>query len=155
MDSVEDAVWFVLARATRGHAAIYRATHGRVGAHMRGIETLLVLEHVGAKSGKVRRTPLVYMPDGDDFLIVASKGGHRHNPGWFYNLRAHPEANVQIGEQSMPVRAREVTAEERERLWPEAAKYNPNWEGYRKRTARELPLVLLEPLRPSHEPATS
>jgi deazaflavin-dependent oxidoreductase (nitroreductase family) len=85
------------------------------------------------------------MPDGDRFLIVASKGGHPRHPGWLHNLRAHPDTEVQIGRDRMKVHAREADAEERRRLWPKAAKYNPHWDRYRRRTHREIPLVLLEP----------
>jgi deazaflavin-dependent oxidoreductase (nitroreductase family) len=99
---------------------------------------------VGAKSAQLRTTPLVYMPVGDDFLIVASKGGYPRHPGWLHNLRAHPETEVQIGRERVRVRAREADAEERHRLWPEAGAYNPHWARYRTRTSREIPLVLLE-----------
>ena len=141
---VADHLWFLLAPMMRGHAAVYRATGGRVGGHLPGLPSLLLLDHVGARSGQLRTTPLVYMPVGEDFLIVASKGGHPRDPAWLHNLRAHPEAEVQIGAARVSVRAREADAEERRDLWPEAAAYNPHWERYRQRTAREIPLVLLE-----------
>ncbi len=129
----------------RGHAALYRATGGRVGGRLPGLPSLLLLDHVGARSGKVRTTPLVYMPVGESFLIVASKGGYSKNPGWLHNLRAHPDTEVQIGATRVRVRAREADASERQGLWPEAAEYNPHWARYRTRTSREIPLVLLEP----------
>jgi len=129
----------------RGHAAVYRATNGRIGGHIPGLPSLLLLDHVGARSGRLRTTPLVYMPDGDNLLIVASKGGHERHPSWLHNLRAHPETQVQIGRKCLNVRAREADAEERRRLWPKAAEYNPHWARYRTRTSREIPLVLLEP----------
>jgi deazaflavin-dependent oxidoreductase (nitroreductase family) len=87
---------------------------------------------------------LVYMPDDERFLIVASKGGHPRHPGWLHNLRAHPDTEVQIGGSRIKVHAREATSEERQRLWPKAAEYNPHWGRYRQRTTREIPLVLLE-----------
>jgi deazaflavin-dependent oxidoreductase (nitroreductase family) len=129
----------------RGHAALYRATGGRIGGHIPGLPRLLLLDHVGAKSGTRRTTPLVYMPDGDNMLIVASKGGHPRHPGWLYNLRAHPDTQVQVGSERLEVRAREADPEERRRLWPLASEYNPHWARYRRRTTREIPLVLLEP----------
>ena len=128
----------------RAHARIYRATGGRVGGNMPGLPSLLLLDHVGARSGRRRTTPLVYMPVGDDFLVVASKGGHPRDPAWAHNLRANPETEVQIGAERIPVRAREAGAEERERLWPDAERYNPHWKRYRERTTREIPLLLLE-----------
>lgn len=140
-----DHLWLLLAPLMRGHAAIYRATNGRLGGRVPGLPSLLLLDHVGAKSGKRRTTPLVYMPDGDELLLVASKGGHPENPSWLHNLRAHPDTEVQIGRRRVKVRAREADAEERRRLWPKAAEYNPHWARYRRRTSREIPLVLLEP----------
>ena len=142
---VADHLWFLLGPLMRGHAAIYRATGGRIGGDLPGLPSLLLLDHVGAKSGKRRTTPLVYMPDGDNLLIVASKGGHPRQPAWLHNLRAHPDTEVQIGTRRLKVRAREANAEERRRLWPKAAEYNPHWGRYRERTSREIPLVLLEP----------
>jgi F420H(2)-dependent quinone reductase len=138
-------MWFVLAPLMRGHAALYRVSGGRVGGRLPGLPSLLLLDHVGARSGRLRTTPLVYMPDGENLLIVASKGGYPKNPGWLYNLRAHPDTEVQIGRERVKVRAREADAAERSRLWPAAAEYNPHWARYRTRTTREIPLVLLEP----------
>lgn len=142
---VADHLWFLLAPMMRGHAAIYRATNGRLGQRVPGLPSLLLLDHLGAKSNARRTTPLVYMPDGDNLLVVASKGGHAQNPAWLHNLRAHPDTEVQIGRRRVKVHAREADAQERRRLWPKAAEYNPHWARYRKRTSREIPLVLLEP----------
>jgi len=132
----------------RGHARLYKATGGRVGGDLPGLPKLLLLDTVGARSGKLRTTPLVYMPHGDDFLVVASKGGYPKDPGWMHNLRAHPDTQIQIGRERIDVRAREATAAEREELWPKAAEYNRAWGQYRERTAREIPLVILERREP-------
>jgi len=140
-----DHLWFFLGPLMRGHAAVYRATGGRLGGRVPGLPSLLLLDHVGAKSGKRRTTPLVYMPADEDLLLVASKGGHPENPSWLHNLRAHPDTEVQLGTTRIKVRAREADAEERRRLWPKAAEYNPHWARYGRRTSREIPLVLLEP----------
>jgi len=129
----------------RGHAALYRATDGRIGGRLPGLPSLLLLDHVGAKSGSRRTTPLVYMQEGENLLIVASKGGHPKDPGWLHNLRANPDTEVQIGRSRLKVHAREADAQERTRLWPKAAQYNAHWGRYRERTSREIPLVLLEP----------
>ena len=131
----------------RGHAAVYRATGGLIGGRVPGLPNLLLLDHVGARSGKRRTTPLVYMRDGDDLLVVASKGGHPSDPAWLHNLRAHPDTEVQIGRERIAVHAREANPEERRRLWPRAIEHNPVWGRYRERTSREIPLVLLEPRR--------
>jgi len=129
----------------KGHAAVYRATGGRVGGRLPGVPPMLLLDHIGAKSGQRRITPLVYMPDRDDFLIVAAKGGHPQNPSWLYNLRAHPDVEIQVRGRRIKVHAREVDAEERQRLWPVAATYNSQWRHYQSRTPREIPLLILEP----------
>jgi deazaflavin-dependent oxidoreductase (nitroreductase family) len=143
--SVADRMWPVLNRLMRGHATVYRASGGRIGARLPGLPPMLLLDHVGARSGKRRTTPLVYMPDGDDFLIVASKGGYPKHPGWLHNLRAGPDTEVQVGSRRIEVHAREANAEERGRLWPKAIEHNPRWGSYQHRTDREIPLVILRP----------
>jgi deazaflavin-dependent oxidoreductase (nitroreductase family) len=85
------------------------------------------------------------MPDGDDLVVVAAKGGHPEHPSWLYNLRAGPDTEVQIGSERIKVRAREADAEERRRLWPMATAYNPLWGSYQRRTRRTIPIVILEP----------
>jgi deazaflavin-dependent oxidoreductase (nitroreductase family) len=143
--SIADRSWPILGRVMRGHAAVYRATGGRIGQRMPGLPPLLLLDHVGAKTGERRTTPLVYMPDGDDFVVVASKGGFPNNPGWLHNLRAHPRTEVQIGRQRTRVLATEATAQERRRIWPRAVEYNPHWGRYQQRTDRKIPIVILRP----------
>ena len=142
---VADRSWPVLGPLMRAHAAVYRATGGRIGGRLPGVPPMLLLDHTGARSGKRRTTPLVYMPDGAALLLVAAKGGHPRHPAWVHNLRRHPETDVQIGSRRLAVRAREASADERRRLWPRAIAYNPLWGRYRERTSREIPLVLLEP----------
>ena len=128
------------------HTVVYRATGGRVGRRLPGLPPMLLLDHVGARSGRRRTTPLVYMRDGADLVVVAAKGGHPRHPGWLHNLRANPDTEVQIGAQLMKVRAREATDEERSRLWPRAVRYNPVWGRYQRRTPREVPVVILSKL---------
>jgi deazaflavin-dependent oxidoreductase (nitroreductase family) len=142
---VADRLWPVLGPLARGHAAVYRASGGRIGGRLPGLPPMLLLDHVGAKTGTRRTTPLVYLRDGATIVLVAAKGGHPKNPAWVYNLRANPETSVQIGRDNIPVRAREATADERQRLWPKAVEYNPLWGRYQQRTSRQIPLVLLEP----------
>lgn len=139
-----DRLWPVLNRLMKGHAVVYRATGGRVGHRFPGAPPMLLLEHVGAKSGKRRTSPLVYVRDGDDVVLVASKGGHPRNPAWFHNLMANPETTVQIGSERRRVRARAASPEERERLWPKAVRTYRGYSGYQERTDREIPLVVLE-----------
>ncbi len=144
-----DRSWPLLWRLMAAHAAIYRATKGRIGGRMPGLPSLLLLDHVGARSGTRRTSALVYMRDGRDLVIVASKGGHPRNPAWLHNLRAHPDTEVQIGTERMPVHAREASEEERRRLWPLLIAHNPHWERYRQRTERRIPVVILEPAQPA------
>ena len=143
--SIVDRGWPVWRQFMKGHTLAYRLTGGVIGHRFPGAPPTLLLDHVGAKSGKRRTTPLVYVPDGDDVVIVASKGGHPRNPAWFHNLRAHPDTSVQVGSQRRPVHARVATSEERERLWPRVVRAYGGYAGYQRRTEREIPLVILEP----------
>jgi deazaflavin-dependent oxidoreductase (nitroreductase family) len=142
---IGDRCWPVLAPLMRGHAAVYRATGGRLGQRLPGVPPMLLLDHVGARSGTLRTTPLVYMPIEDRFIVVAAKGGHPQNPAWLYNLRAHPDTTIQIGRRRIPVHAREVDATERRTLWPTALAYTAHWRRYERRTRRVIPLLILEP----------
>jgi deazaflavin-dependent oxidoreductase (nitroreductase family) len=142
---IADRSWWVLGPLMRAHGAVYRATRGRIGGRLPGLPPMLALDHIGAKSGTRRTTPLVYMPDGQNFLIVAAKGGHPENPSWLYNLRAQPDTEIQIGSRRIGVHAREADAAERRRLWPMAATYNSHWRRYQRRTRREIPLLILAP----------
>jgi deazaflavin-dependent oxidoreductase (nitroreductase family) len=105
---------------------------------------MLLLDHVGAKSGVKRTAPLLYIKDGSDVVIVASKGGYPKHPAWFHNLRANPDTTVQIGSERRPVRARVASPEEHERLWPRAVAAYGDYARYQERTDREIPLVILE-----------
>jgi deazaflavin-dependent oxidoreductase (nitroreductase family) len=128
------------------HTFLYRRTGGRLGHSIPGLPgKVLLLDHVGAKSGNRRTSPLLYVEDGADVVIVASKGGFPKNPAWFHNLMANPDTTVQIGSEHRPVHARVATPEERQRLWEMAVAGYRGYEDYRARTAREIPLVVLEP----------
>jgi deazaflavin-dependent oxidoreductase (nitroreductase family) len=140
-----DRSWPVLRRMMGLHTVAYRATRGVVGHRFLIGPPFLLLNHVGAKSGIERTAPLVYIADGDDFVLVASKGGHPKNPAWYYNLKAHPDVTVQIGSKVLPVHAREATGEERDRLWSMAVETYSGYAGYKERTDRKIPLIVLEP----------
>lgn len=140
-----DRSWPVLRRLMGVHAAVYRASGGLIGHRFPGAPPMLLLDHVGARSGTRRTTPLVYVDDSPDVVIVASKGGHPRHPAWYHNLRANPDTVVQIGASRRPVRARVATPEERKRLWPMAVATYAGYRGYQERTKREIPLVVLEP----------
>jgi deazaflavin-dependent oxidoreductase (nitroreductase family) len=106
---------------------------------------MLLLDHVGAKSGKQRTSALVYMRDGDDLVIVASKGGYPQHPAWFHNLKANPDTTVQVGSERRPVHARVANAAERKRLWPLVVQTYSDFDVYQERAGREIPVVVLEP----------
>jgi len=128
------------------HALAYRASGGRIGHSLPAVPgKICLLDHVGARSGKQRTTPLLYVRDGEDVVLVASKGGFPRHPAWFHNLRANPETTVQVRGERLAVRARVATDEERERLWPMAEVAWPGFRAYRARAGREIPLVVLEP----------
>jgi F420H(2)-dependent quinone reductase len=142
---VVDRSWPVLGRLMGLHAAVYRATGGLVGYRVPFLPPIVLLDHVGARSGQRRTSALLAILDGDDVVIVASKGGYAKHPAWYHNLRANPETTIQLGSKRRAVRARVATRDERRRLWPKAvAAYRP-YEDYQARTEREIPLVILEP----------
>jgi F420H(2)-dependent quinone reductase len=145
VSSLVDRGWPVWRRLMKGHTLAYRMTGGVVGHRFPGAPPTLLLDHVGAKSGTKRTTPLTYLDDGDDFVIVASKGGYPHNPAWFHNLRAHPDTTIQVGHRKLAVRARVAGKEERARLWPKVVELYGGYADYQRRTDREIPLVVLEP----------
>jgi F420H(2)-dependent quinone reductase len=142
---VVDRLSPLLNQAVKGHVLAYRATGGLVGHRVPGAPPMLLLDHVGAKSGKHRTTPLAYLGDGEDLVLVASKGGSPRHPAWFHNLRANPGTTVQVGSGRRAVRARVATAEQRARLWPKVVQMYPGYRHYQRRTEREIPLVILEP----------
>ena len=145
--SLADRSWPLLRRMMGVHATVYRATGGLIGHRIPGVPSSLLLEHVGARSGTKRTSPLAYTVDGENLILVASKGGYPKNPAWFYNLRAHPDTTVQVGAERRPVRARVATKAERERMWPLVVATYSGYEDYQRRTEREIPLVVLEPRR--------
>ena len=128
-----------------GHTAVYRLTGGLVGHRFPGSPPMLLLDHVGARSGTRRTSPLVYARDGENVILVASKGGYPKNPAWFHNLMANPDTTVQIGNSRRSVHARVATAAERKKLWPLVVSVYSGYADYQKRTDREIPLVVLEP----------
>jgi deazaflavin-dependent oxidoreductase (nitroreductase family) len=129
------------------HTALYKATGGRLGHTIPGVPgKMLLLDHKGAKSGTERTSPLLYIRDGEDLVVVASKGGFPKNPAWYHNLMANPDTTVQVGAHRTAVHARTADPEERERLWPLCVKAYHGYEDYAIRSkGREIPLVILEP----------
>ena len=106
---------------------------------------ILLLHHTGAKSGKRRISPLLYLPDGNRMVIVASKGGYTKHPGWFHNLKANPDTQVELPREGrVAVQARQASAEERKELWPRVVNLYEGYATYQRSTSREIPLVVLE-----------
>ena len=121
-----------------------RENGGVVGPPFEGAPMILV-NHRGAKSGKAYTSPLVYTRDGDNYVIIASKGGAPEDPQWFHNLVANPDITVEVGTETVPVRARVAEGDERDRLYQAQADAMPNFAEYAKATDRVIPVVVLEP----------
>ena len=127
------------------HQWLYEQSDGRIGASFAG-RPMLLLRTVGRRTGQPRTAALLYVPDGDAYAVIASKGGAPQHPGWFHNLTAHPDVEVQVGRKRFPVRARVATGEERARLWARADEINQGqYAVYQSRTRREIPVVVLAP----------
>jgi F420H(2)-dependent quinone reductase len=133
----------VLNAVTRTNVALYKASGGRVAGKINGAPVLL-LDHVGRKSGQKRTTPLMYTPDGDDLVIVGSRAGSNSTPAWWLNLRDSPRTRVRVGGETRQVVAREAAPEEYERLWDLSVANYADFALYRTRTDRHIPVIVLE-----------
>jgi deazaflavin-dependent oxidoreductase (nitroreductase family) len=122
----------------------FYANEGRVGGRFEGMP-LLLLHHVGARSGKSYINPLAYQSDGGRYVVFASKAGAPTNPDWYYNLRAHPNVKVEVGADTIDAVASEASGEERERLFRTQAERIPQFAEYEKRAGRVIPVVILTP----------
>ena len=123
----------------------FRANDGKVGGAFDGFP-LLLLHHVGAKSGVERVNPLAYQRVGDSWAVFASKGGAPTNPDWFHNLVAHPGVSIEVGSETHPVTARVAGDEERERIWNAQKEAYPNFAEYEDKAGdRKIPVVVLDP----------
>lgn len=126
------------------HVAKYEATGGKVG-HDWNDTTCLILRARGRTSGAVRKTPLIYGRDGEDYVLVASKGGAPDHPGWYKNLVAHPDVEIQVWDQVIPVTARTGSAADKQRVWPMMVKEWPGYAEYQANSKRDIPVVFLRP----------
>jgi deazaflavin-dependent oxidoreductase (nitroreductase family) len=122
----------------------FRANEGRVGGPFEG-STLLLLHHVGAKSGKDRINPLAYNWDGGRYVVFASKAGAPTNPDWYHNLKAHPDVRIEVGTDTIAARAEEATGDDRDRLFRAQAKRSPQFAEYQRKTERVIPVIVLTP----------
>ena len=137
----------LLPNVLRAHDAVYRKTNGWIGHRMLGIPSLL-LHTVGAKTGNARTAALTYARDGDDYLVVASKGGDPRAPGWYHNLRKYPNVEINVGPRRFGVTARAVLPGDPDysRLWQIVNKNNSNrYTAYQEKTSRPIPVVVLTP----------
>jgi deazaflavin-dependent oxidoreductase (nitroreductase family) len=125
------------------HIRQYRETGGDYGHDWQGTQTLL-LTTTGRKSGEPRTTPLIYGRHGDDYLVVASKGGADQAPGWYENLRAQPEVQLQVLDETFTARARTASDDEKPELWKTMVGEWPAYDEYQGKTDREIPVVVLE-----------
>ncbi len=135
-------------RATRIHVAVYRASGGRLGGHLPGWPQarIALVDHVGARTGLPRTSPLICHERDASIAVVASKAGQPTNPAWFHNLMAHPETTVQLGRERRAVRARLAEGEERDRLWTEFVGFYPGYEFFAEHAGdRRIPIVVLDP----------
>ncbi|MBB1155797.1 nitroreductase family deazaflavin-dependent oxidoreductase [Amycolatopsis dendrobii] len=140
IDRATDSQWDWVAEQTRA----YLASNGAEGHESDGLR-MLVLATTGRKTGVPRRTCLIYGTSGDEFVVVASKGGADEDPEWFKNIGAEPSVGVQVGARRLTARARVASPEEREVLWPQMARVFPLYDEYAQKTDRVIPIVLLAP----------
>jgi deazaflavin-dependent oxidoreductase (nitroreductase family) len=135
-------------RSTKIHVALYRRTGGKIGGALPGLPRtrIALVDHIGAKSGTKRTSPLIYHQYCDAIVVVSSKGGQPTHPAWFHNLVANPDTTVQIDSEISEVRARPATDAERQRLWPRLVADYPEYEFYRRiAKGRRIPVMVLEP----------
>jgi F420H(2)-dependent quinone reductase len=127
------------------HAGVYRATGGKLFGRM-GKSPILLLNTVGRKTGRKRTSPLLYIMDGEDFVVIASKGGAPTHPAWYLNLRANSDASVEIGDREVQVEAEVADPEDKPRLWQMMVEMYPAYDDYQKKAEREIPLLVLHPV---------
>ena len=126
------------------HTFWYRVSGGWIGGRF-GRAPILLLTTTGRKTGRKRTTPLLYYQDGDNAVVIASKGGDPHHPTWYLNLKHDPQAQVQVRSEVRHVLAETAGPEERARLWPLITAMYPLYDSYQRRTSREIPVVVLKP----------
>lgn len=127
------------------HQWLYETSDGRIGANLAG-RPMLLLRTVGRRTKRPRTAALLYVRDGDAYAVIASKGGAPQHPGWYHNLKAQPDVEIQVGRERIPVRARVAEGEQRARIWASADEVNQGqYDVYQSRTSRKIPVIVLEP----------
>lgn len=124
---------------------VYRVSGGRIGGRFPGGAPVLLLTTIGRKSGRPQTAPLLYLADGDTYVVVASKGGMSHHPLWFKNLEANPRVEIEVGSRKIPATARRATAAQKAALWPGLVTMYPSYADYQARTTRDIPVVIITP----------
>ena len=141
----------VIKLMSRANTRVYRMTGGRigskwrVGAGFRKPVPICLLTTTGRKTAQPRTVPLCYLEDDENIVLVASQGGLPTNPQWFYNIKANPAVEVEVGKRRTAYKARVATAEERDRLWPQLVELYADYESYQSWTEREIPIVICQP----------
>jgi deazaflavin-dependent oxidoreductase (nitroreductase family) len=125
--------------------AEFRKNHGKVGGNFEGAP-LLLLHHTGARSGRARINPMMYLQVGDQYVVFASKGGADTHPDWYYNMKAHPNVEIEVGDETIDVRAKEITGPERDKLYEHQASIYPMFAQYQLKTKRMIPVIALIPV---------
>lgn len=128
------------------HVRRYEETDGAEGHVWVNNAPVLILTTTGRKTGQQRKTPLIYQEVDGRYLVVASNGGEKNHPGWYHNLRQHPEVRVQVGAEKFTARSRTADQDERATMWPKMAAVWPDYDRYQVKTKREIPIVVLEPV---------
>ncbi len=124
---------------------VYRLSGGRIAGRFPSGAPVLLLTTIGRKSGKPRVAPLLYLREGENVILVASKGGMPHHPLWYRNLEANPEVEIEIGREKRKMTARRATDEEKARLWPRLVSMYKSFNDYQARTKRDIPVIILSP----------
>lgn len=137
---------FFIKRMSAANAALYRRTGGRIGGTFKGGAPVCLLTTIGRKSGLPRTMPLLFLRDGDDIVVVASKGGFSESPQWYFNLLASPAVELEIGRATKQMTARVATPEEKAELWPRLVAMYSDYADYQARTTRDIPVVICSPV---------
>jgi deazaflavin-dependent oxidoreductase (nitroreductase family) len=124
------------------HVLLYQLSGGKLGGTMRG-QRVLILSTRGRKTGAIRHVPLAPLVEGEDIYVIGSMGGAPRNPGWYYNLKANPDVELQLGDQRWKAKAIELPEPEREQVWQRVVATMPGFAAYQKKTDRKIPVVRL------------
>jgi deazaflavin-dependent oxidoreductase (nitroreductase family) len=127
-----------------GVIAEFRKNKGKVGGNFEGAP-LLLINHVGARTRKVRINPVMYLKDGHRYIVFASKGGAPTNPDWYHNLKAHPDVKIEVGNETIEVRAEEITGPDRDRIYKQQSSLYPQFAQYEQKTKRKIPVIAFTP----------